>query len=75
MIKQYKDKKWLENKYWKEKLSTGQIGNLCGVMYTTIWKWLKKFNIPRRSRSEAHKGEIAWNKGRHPLLKTRIKMK
>ena len=51
--KQYKDKEWLYNKYINEKLSTGQIGNICGVDISTIRDWLVKYNIPRRSNAEA----------------------
>ncbi|MBA7562086.1 hypothetical protein ES695_02135 [Candidatus Atribacteria bacterium 1244-E10-H5-B2] len=54
MIKQYKDKKWLEKKYWEEELSTRAIQKICGVSNRTICKWLIKFNIPCRSRSKAN---------------------
>jgi len=52
MIKQYQNKEWLEKKYLKERLSTGQIGKLCKMSDTAIWHWLKKYNIPIRSRGE-----------------------
>lgn len=47
----YQDKEWLNNKYNNDKLSISQINKLCGV--TTIYYWLKKFNILCRSDSEA----------------------
>ena len=50
---QYQNKEWLYNKYWGEKLSTVQIGELCGVVKSTIQYWMRKFNIPTRSDSEA----------------------
>jgi hypothetical protein len=53
MIKQYQNKEWLEKKYLKEKLSTGQIGELYKVSDTAIWHWLKKYDIPIRSRGES----------------------
>jgi len=51
--RRYRDKKWLSDKYLKEKLSLQQIAKLCNVDHKTIYYWLKKFNIPRRSISEA----------------------
>jgi hypothetical protein len=47
--KLYKNKKWLEEKYLKEKLSTYQIGKLCGILGQSITSWLIKYNIPRRT--------------------------
>jgi len=52
--KKYCDKKWLEKKYLKEKLSTIQIAKLCGVCHETIRKWIKRFDMPHRSRGEAN---------------------
>ena len=59
----YNNKNWLQKKYLEEKLSTIQIGELCGVTFSTIHKWMIKHNISRRSFSEVNKGRIAWNKG------------
>lgn len=49
----YKSKKWLYNKYIKEKLSTYQIAPLCDVSYQTIRRWLIRHDIPTRSSSES----------------------
>ncbi len=38
-------------------LSTYKIAEECGAVHSTILKWLKKFNIKRRTRSEAIKGK------------------
>lgn len=57
-MEEYKDKEWLRKKYTGEKLSQEQIGKLCGVSNKTIGRWLKKFNIYIRSRSEALKGKM-----------------
>ena len=54
-IKIYKDKDWLYQKYWKEELSTIGISKLSGCSHRTICKWMKKFNISRRTRSEVVK--------------------
>jgi len=52
MIKSYKNKEWLKNKYLKEGLSSVQIANDCGVHFSTIARKLKKFNIPIRTHTE-----------------------
>jgi len=54
MEKLYKNKEWLYNKYVKEKLSTYQVGRLSKIGGQTISKWLKKYNIPIRSRGESN---------------------
>lgn len=58
MMKKYQDKEWLYRKYIVEGLSIQKIAILCQVSYITIWKWLNKFDIQRRSISEANKGRI-----------------
>jgi len=54
MKKLYKDKKWLYHKYIEEKLSTTKIGKLSEIGNETICRWLKKYNIPIRSRAEGY---------------------
>ena len=54
MKKLYKDKEWLHNKYIEEKLSTYKIGQLAGIGSLTISIWLKKYNIPIRSKGESN---------------------
>lgn len=55
----YCNKKWLEKKYLKEKLSTTQIGKLCGVSHQTILDWLYKSDIPIRNIGERiHLGKV-----------------
>jgi len=49
----YKDKDWLSRKYIDKKLSAYQIAKICNCNHTTILRWLKKFNISRRSYSKA----------------------
>ena len=53
MTKLYQDKERLYKKYWDEELSIHKIAKLCGISNTTIYKYLKRFNISRRSNSEA----------------------
>ena len=52
----YKDKNWLEEKYWKNNLSITDISKLCNVSNMTIHKWLVRNNIPRRNLSESNEG-------------------
>lgn len=49
MIKKYKDKKWLENKYLEKELSTIQIEKIYKIPHSTIYRWLRKHNIIIRS--------------------------
>lgn len=49
----YYNTEWLKQRYIGEKLSGLKIAKLCKVGRTTIYKWLEKSNIYRRSQSEA----------------------
>tara|TARA_R100000152_G_C6674070_1_gene109645 strand:- start:368 stop:703 length:336 start_codon:yes stop_codon:yes gene_type:complete len=46
----YKDKDWLHEKYVVEGLPCSAIGNMFGLSPMTIYKWLKKHDIPTRPR-------------------------
>jgi len=59
----YKDRAWLEEKYWGEGLSTHDIGRLVGATHSAIRYWMKKHNMPRRTRQE--QGAPNWKGGRH----------
>lgn len=50
-----RDKKWLYQKYWIEKLSCEAIGDIEGYCAPVVGKALKHFNIPRRTLSELGK--------------------
>lgn len=39
--------------YVVQRKSTTEIAKLVGVDFTAVWQWLKKYEIPRRSYSEA----------------------
>jgi len=56
-MKNYRNKDWLRKKYWDEGMNLREIGDECGVSGNPILKWMKKFNIPRRTKSEALKGK------------------
>jgi len=53
----YKNKEWLYNKYQDEKLSGLKIAKICKVGNTTIYKWLKRFNIHIRFSGEYNLGK------------------
>lgn len=52
----YKEKQFLEEIYYINKLSTNEIGEICHVDGSTISFWMQKFNIPRRTISESLRG-------------------
>lgn len=59
--KKYMNKKWLHDQYINQKKSIPKIPKICNCGTTTIWRWLKKFNIQRRTLSEVKKGnKYAW---------------
>lgn len=51
----YKNKNWLYQKYWEEKLLISQIAELCKVHVGTIQYWMKKFSINHRTMGEVVK--------------------
>lgn len=77
-------KDYLIQKYWVEHLSTYKIAKEVGCDRVTVFSYLKKHNIPRRTISEANKGkklsEITKvkiglsNLGKHLSIETREKM-
>lgn len=48
------DKKWLKEKYIKERLSTIEIGKLVGCDCATVAQSLRRLNIPVRDKSDGH---------------------
>jgi len=59
-MKEYRNKKWLYFHYIELKQSTKEIGDICNCRDFIIGRWLKRFNILVRSKSEATK--LAMNK-------------
>jgi hypothetical protein len=51
IVKLYKDRDWLEQKYLVEKLSATEISKLFGCSHKTITKSLKKYNISLRNKA------------------------
>lgn len=65
MKAKYRDATWLRLQYWHEGKSQRQIANEMEVSKTTIAKWMRRFNIPRRHGSAAY---LARGKRVHPQL-------
>ena len=53
-----KSEYWLRHYYWDIRKTLKQMGEMCGVDGKTIQRWMKKFNIPRRTNSEANSFEL-----------------
>ena len=52
-MKKYKNKKWLHKMYYEKMLSIPKIAEISNIGDNAVWKWMKKYNIPRRSSGEA----------------------
>ena len=61
-------RKELYKLYWIEKKSIQEIANQLEKNYKTIFRWMKKYNIPKRTHSEA--ASISWLRKRGGLLPT-----
>lgn len=58
-MKNYRDKDWLGQKYWKEGLSQRDIAKLLNTSQSSVRLLMKKFNIKaRRNHSEATKQKM-----------------
>lgn len=57
---------WLYQQYIENQLSTRDIAKLASVSHKVVNYWLKRCNIPIRSRKDSLKG--LWKRKRHPLL-------
>jgi hypothetical protein len=49
----YKDKDWLYQGYVVEERPATELAELAGCHYSTIYYWLRKYDIPVRDQSEA----------------------
>lgn len=56
IMKIYKNKNWLYQKYWIERLSVEEVGKIAEVHCATICYWLGKFGIRIRTVSEGLMG-------------------
>jgi len=53
MGKKYKDPDWLERKYWDERLSARDMAEQAGCTNTTILRYMREHDIPRREKKIA----------------------
>ena len=61
----FKNKDFLHQKYVKEKMSGLGISRLTGIKPLTIYRWLDKFNIPKRERGFPRGDKNhRWNEGK-----------
>ena len=67
----YQNREWLYNKYWVEELSTHEIARLCKVTSMTIWNWMVKLNILRRTLDKCNLGEKNHFYGKHHTEETK----
>lgn len=58
-MKLYKNKEWLKNEY-KTK-TVREIANTCNTNHQTVLRWMKKFNISRRTGKESRLGKQVIN--------------
>lgn len=61
--KLYKNKDYLTEQYIINKKSIEKISKEINCSIDTVYRWLLKFNIPIRNKSEANKGKMPWSKG------------
>jgi hypothetical protein len=66
-----KDRDWLFDKYWNQKLSIKQLAELANCSASTIHYTMIKLNVPRRTISETH--EIRWTDERRAAYGEKIK--
>lgn len=69
----YKNKEWLYEKYIIQKLTMKQIGIIANCDDKTVYYWLKKYEIPTRSRADSIKENsyiklVAAGLAKHPWL-------
>lgn len=55
--KKYHNKEWLKNQYFELNKDGMQIADEQNVHFSTIYDWMEKHGIDRRSKSEAKMGE------------------
>ena len=57
-MRDYRDKELLHRLYIEEKKSTNEIGRILGCGQMTIVRWLNKYDIHTRTKSEALSGKL-----------------
>jgi transposase len=56
----WRDEEWLRKEYHDKEKTQKEVAKTAGCSISTVKRWMKRFEIPRRSLSEAHaEGDIA----------------
>lgn len=53
MNQPWHDRQWLQERYWYDRLGTGQIGKLVDVHGETVRYWMNKLGVELRDAAEA----------------------
>jgi hypothetical protein len=56
---EYQSKEWLYEQYWNKGLSTPKIAKIYKIAQRTLYNWMNKFNIKRRTFSD-YKGKTSY---------------
>jgi len=70
-MEKYKNRDWLYDQYWNKEKPISQIAKECSCGNTTIYRWMIKFDIPRRTQSESqtkHWDELLYGQ-KHKIIK------
>jgi hypothetical protein len=52
--KPWHDEEWLRERYWEDEMSIGEIADSYDLNKVTIFEWMEKHGIERRSQKEAN---------------------
>lgn len=52
----YKSEAWLRSRYVDDRMTMDEMAALCGVAGSTVAKFMKRYGIERRDRSESRRG-------------------
>ena len=68
----YKNKEWLYHQNITLNKTFTQISRDFGFNVSTLKKWARKFNLPKKGTGYFHIGHIPWNKGKGNASKTQV---
>lgn len=72
-IENYKNPDWLYTQYWARRLPASEIAEKCSVGEQTIYNWMDRFNLTRRTLSEAFRGRKCHDKWKENVRITKNK--
>ena len=65
MGKQYRDPDWLKEHYVEKAKPMQELADMCGCSISTIYTWIEKHGVQRRSRSESLRRAHGTNEGKY----------